>query len=337
MTPEEKARERIDELLARCGWAVQDFADMNAYAQLGVAVREFPLKTGAADYMLYADGQAIGVVEAKPEGHTLTGVETQSGKYTEGLPKNLPAHSLPLPFAYESTGTVTQFTNLLEADARSREVFAFHRPEELLRLVGLDAQVRTRLRGLPPLEEGKLWKVQAEAVRGLEKSLAENRPRSLIQVATGSGKTHTAVNACYRLARYAGARRILFLVDRNNLGKQTLNEFQQFDTPGGLKFTDEYTVTHLKKNTIPESSKVVITTIQRLFSMLKGDEDCPEENEDGSMYEAEGALPKSRSMSNTTRSCPSRRSTSSSWTSATAAFTTCGGRSSTTSTRSSSA
>ncbi|MBA4189519.1 MAG: restriction endonuclease subunit R [Planctomycetaceae bacterium] len=292
MTPEQKAREEIDHLLAQAGWEVQDFADMNSYASLGVAVREFQLKTGPADYLLYADGKAIGVVEAKPEGHTLTGVETQSAKYTEGLPKNLPAHHLPLPFAYESTGTVTQFTNFLEQDARSREVFAFHKPEELLRLVGLEAQVRSRLKCLPELEQGKMWVVQSDAIRSLEKSLADNRPRALIQMATGSGKTFTAVNACYRLAKFGGAKRILFLVDRNNLGKQTLNEFQQFVTPGGMKFTDEYTVTHLKKNGIPEASKVVITTIQRLYSMLLGQEDCPEENEDGSMYEAEGALPK---------------------------------------------
>lgn len=292
MTPEQKARQQIDLLLTQAGWVVQDYADMNLQAGLGVAVREFPLSTGAADYLLYADEKALGVVEAKPEGHTLKGVETQSAKYLDGLPKAVPAHALPLPFAYESTGVVTQFTNRLEPDAASREVFAFHQPQELLRLVGLDAQVRTRLRQMPPLEQGKLWSVQADAIRGLEKSLSENRPRSLIQMATGSGKTFTAVNACYRLAKYAGAKRILFLVDRTNLGRQTLTEFQQFATPSGFKFTDEYTVTHLRKNAIPVAAKVVITTIQRLFSMLKGDDDYLEENEEGSLYEAEGALPK---------------------------------------------
>src|SRR6478752_7426842 len=134
MTPEEKSRQRIDELLAQAGWVVQDYADMNSYASLGVAVREFPLKTGEADYMLYADGKAVGVVEAKPEGHTLTGVETQSAKYTTGFPDHLPRWALPLPFAYESTGAVTQFTSALDPDPRSREIFSFHRPEELIRL-----------------------------------------------------------------------------------------------------------------------------------------------------------------------------------------------------------
>jgi type I restriction enzyme R subunit len=293
MTPEQKARQQIDRQLEQDGWIVQDYGQMNIMAGLGVAVREFPLTTGDADYMLYADAKAIGVVEAKPKGHTLTGVETQSGKYLDGLPSGLPNHRLPLPFAYESTGEVTQFTNTLEADARSRVVFTFHRPEELIRLAKLDNQVRTRLREMPPLDTGRLWRVQIESIQNLETSLADNRPRALIQMATGAGKTYTAVNFCYRLIKYADAKRILFLVDRNNLGKQTLNEFQQFVSPvNGYKFTEEYTVQHLKKNTIAPASKVCITTIQRLYSMLKGEEEFLEENEEGSLFETESSLTK---------------------------------------------
>src|SRR5438105_15250910 len=125
MTPQDKARQRIDAQPAACGWAVQDYADMDLSAGRGVAVREFPLTTGEADYLLYADGRAIGVVEAKPEGHALAGVEPQSGKYADGLPRGVPNYRLPLPFAYESTGTETRFTNILEPDARSRLVFTF--------------------------------------------------------------------------------------------------------------------------------------------------------------------------------------------------------------------
>lgn len=113
MTPEQLSRKQIDRQLEASGWLVQDYRQMNISAGVGVAVREFPLTTGDADYMLYVDCKAIGVVEAKPKGHTLTGVETQSGKYLEGLPKTLPHYRLPLPFAYESTGEVTQFTNTL--------------------------------------------------------------------------------------------------------------------------------------------------------------------------------------------------------------------------------
>ncbi len=264
---------------------------MHITAGLGVAVREFPLTTGYADYMLYADSKAIGVVEAKPEGFGLMGVAEQSANYSVGLPSLLPNWEVPLPFAYESTGAECRFTNRKEPEARSRLVFTFHRPEELIRLVELDKQVRRLLKELPELNTGKLWKVQIESINNLETSLAANRPRALIQMATGSGKTFTAVNFCYRLIKYAEAKRILFLVDRNNLGNQTLNEFQQFVSPvNGYKFTEEYTVQHLKKNTIAPASKVCITTIQRLYSMLKGEDDFKEENEEGSLFETESSL-----------------------------------------------
>jgi len=289
-TPEELARQSIDRQLAAAGWDVQDYEDLNLAAARGIAVREFPLKTGEADYLLYADAKAIGVVEAKPEGHTLTGVETQSTKYTQGFPANLPRWGDPLPVAYESTGVVTQFTSKLDPDSRSREVFTFHRPEELIRLAELDEQLRAKLRHMAPLEPGALWEKQITAIKKLEGSLADNRPRSLIQMVMGAGKTFTACNIAYRLIKFAGAKRILFLVDRNNLGKQTLNEFQQFASPyNQYKFTEEFGVQHLKKNAIDPAAKVVITTIQRLYSILKGEEEFEEGNEESSMFEAAAA------------------------------------------------
>lgn len=292
MPPEDQARQEIDAQLAAAGWEVQDHRSMNLSAP-AVAVREFPLVTGFADYMLYLDGKAVGVVEAKAVGHTLTGVEIQSEKYTTGLPDRIPAWSQPLPFAYESTGAETQFTNTLEPEFRSRLVFTFHRPEELRRLATLDEQLRLRLRHMPPMEPGRLWPVQHQAVRSLEASLARNRPRALIQMATGSGKTFTACAACYRLIKHAGAKRILFLVDRNNLGRQTLNEFQRFQSPGSpWAFTEEYNVQHLRRNTLDPACKVVITTIQRLYSILKGEEEFDEANEDGSLFEAGSPLPR---------------------------------------------
>ncbi|QDU44302.1 Type I restriction enzyme R protein [Symmachiella dynata] len=288
MTPEEKARKHIDHQLAQCGWIVQHRDEMNIMAGLGVAVREFPLKTGFADYLLYVDGRVAGVVEAKPEGHTLSGVEVQSAKYNAGLPDNLPHYHLPLPFAYESTGKLTQFTNSLEPYARSRDLFTFHQPAELQRLVELEGQLRGNLREMPVLNTEGLWKLKIETLTNLEKSLAENRPRSLIQMATGSGKTLTAVVASYRLIKFAKANRILFLVDRNNLGKQTLNEYQQYVSPyNGYKFTEEFNVQHLRKNLIDPASKVCITTIQRLYSMLSGEDEYLEENEESSLFESE--------------------------------------------------
>jgi type I restriction enzyme R subunit len=263
---------------------------MNLSASRGIAVREFPLNTGFADYLLYADGKAIGVVEAKKQGHGVIGAEQQSAKYREGLPAGIPNWGNPLPFAYETTGAVTRFTNCLEVNARSREVFTFHRPEELIRLAGLDQQVRTRLALSQPPIEGRLWDVQRETIENLERSLAENRPRSLIRMATGSGKTFTAVNACYRLIRNAGAKRILFLCDRNNLCNQTLNEFQKYQSPyTGYKFVEEYEVQHLKGKSISPSSKVCISTIQRVFSILANRE-LDDTGEDLSAFELDPSL-----------------------------------------------
>jgi len=291
--PEDRAREVIDRQLEACGWAVQDRASMNIHAAPGVAVREFPVvkpdgKRGSVDYLLYADAQAIGVVEAKPATHSLSGVEGQARNYAYGLDAEVPSHRLPLPFHYLSKGTETQFINDLDPDPRSRRVFAFHRPGELVRLVGLDAQLRERLQHMPPLTEGKLWTVQIDAIRNLESSLAANRPRALVQMATGSGKTFTAASLCYRLLRFADARRILFMVDRNNLGRQTLNEFQQYVSSYGkhYNFTEEYAVQRLARNTVDPASKVCISTIQRLYSILQGEE-LEEENEETSWFELE--------------------------------------------------
>jgi len=297
MKPEDKARDEIDRQLIECGWLVQSKDEMNIYAGLGVAIREFQLISGFVDYLLYVDGRAIGVIEAKPEGHTLSGVETQSKKYVEGLPEDVPYHTMPLPFAYESTGTETKFTNGLNPEPRSRLVFTFHRPEELQRLVELKVQLRSGMRGLPPLKTEGLWAIQVEAIKNLELSLADNRPRSLIQMATGSGKTFTACLFCYRLIKHAGAKRILFLVDRNNLAKQTLNEFQRFQSPDSkYKFAEEYVVQRLTKNTIDPASKVCITTIQRLYSMLKGEEEYEEENEETSLFESDSPLAPKEAM-----------------------------------------
>ena len=291
--PEDAARAEIDAALESAGWQVQDRREMNVDASRGVAVREFPLRTGfgSADYMLYVDGSAVGVIEAKKAGVTLTGVEVQAEKYSVGLPDGVPALVRPLPFLYQSTGVETFFTNRLDAEPRSRRVFHFHRPDALgvwaaaeptwFPEVGgkpdprslLPAGLRTRLQTLPSLEAGNLWPAQRRAVRNLEVSLRENRPRALIQMATGSGKTFTAITAIYRLIKFGDARCVLFLVDRDNLGKQAQKEFETYVTPDdGRKFTELYNVQRLSSNKIGDASRVVITTIQRLYSMLQGEE-----------------------------------------------------------------
>ncbi len=301
--PEQIARERIDALLTSAGWQVQDPASACITGARGVAVREFPLLAGhgTADYLLYVDGRAAGVVEAKKWGHTLSGVEIQSDKYTDGLPPFLPAWARPLPFAYQSTGVETRFTNSLDPQPRARPVFAFHRPEHLAELLDIawgdvaepldkvaeaapayTGRPRTfldRLRDMPPLAD-RLWPPKPRAIANIEQSLRDNRQRALVQMATGSGKTLLAIVMAYRLLKFARARRILFLVDRGNLGDQTLKEFQQYVSPyNNFKFSEEYIVQRLSSNTLDTTARVCICTIQRMYSMLRGRELPPEDDE----------------------------------------------------------
>jgi type I restriction enzyme, R subunit len=344
LSPEDKARVEIDKMLERAGWAVQDTRSVNLAAGRGVAVREFILKPphGRADYLLFVDREAVGVIEAKPEGATLTGVEWQSAKYLHGLPDGITsALEGALPFAYQSTGVETRFTNTLDPEARSRQIFWFHRPGTLadwireVRDDPLAPTLRHRLTKMPPPDLAGLWPPKDVAVRNLERSLAENRPRALIQMATGSGKTLLAAFVSYRLIRDAGARRVLFLVDRANLGRQTLKEFQAFTVPNvNRKFTELYNVQHLSSNVIDPVARVTITTIQRLYSILKGEAELDPEFDEHSAYDL---LPDEPVPVPTTLACRSRRSTSSSSTNATARSTASGGRCSTTSTPSSSA
>jgi len=280
-SPEARARLNIDQRLNDTGWIVQSREDVNLTAGRGVAIREFPMKPGfgEADYLLYVDAQAVGVVEAKKEGSTLTGFETQTTKYSEGLPDSLPAPRRPLPFCYQTTGVETRFTNLLEPDAASRNVFSFHRPETLAEWLNDElsvpgSTVKGRIRQMPALAEEGLRPAQIKAIKHLEMSLGQGKRRALIQMASGGGKTFTACNFIYRLIKYAGARRILFLVDRSNLGRQTLKEFQNFRTPEEQRlFTELYNVQRLQCNKLDEVSKVCISTIQRLYSMLQGQEE----------------------------------------------------------------
>jgi type I restriction enzyme R subunit len=286
MKPEEEARKKIDQLLEAAGWKIQNIDELNLGASLGGAVREFPLKSGHADYLLLVNRNAVGVIEAKPEGTTLSGVAEQSETYLSSIPENLPHIQEPLPFAYESTGTETFFRDLRDPNPCSRRIFAFHKPETLSEWLSQKDTLRARLKSLPPLGVKGLRNCQVEAIQNLENSFAEAKPRALLQMASGGGKTFAAVSFIYRLIKFANARRVLFLVDRSNLGRQTRNEFLQYITPDdGRKFTELYNIQHLTSNTLDSGSKVCITTIQRLYSMLKGEKEFDPELEEQSVFQ----------------------------------------------------
>jgi type I restriction enzyme R subunit len=282
LSAEDRARVHIDEKLRASGWVVQDANHVNLAAGRGVAVREFVLRPphGRADYLLFVDRRPVGAIEAKPEGDTLTEVELQTSRYTDGLPDGVEPQVLPLPFRYESTGIETRFTNAGEPIPRSRRVFDgyFHRPETLAAWIEQVAATleagtfRTRIDRLPPIDDSNLWSAQHEAVHNLEASLRANRQRALIQMATGSGKTYTAATLAYRLIEFADAKRILFLVDRSNLGRQARGEFQRFDIPGtSRKFTEVFNIQHVLGGSLDPVSRVCISTVQRMYSILKGE------------------------------------------------------------------
>ncbi|WP_407355491.1 DEAD/DEAH box helicase family protein [Methanolobus sp. WCC5] len=277
--PEQKARDRIDENLNNSGWKVQKMDDIDWSASCGIAVREYRTDVGPADYVLFVDKDPVGVIEAKKEeeGHKLTVVEEQSAEYASSKLKYL--NNDRLPFVYESNGELTRFTDYRDPKPRSRPVFSFHRPETFRTWLKKERSLRERLLDIPGLGTKGLRDCQVKAIMNLENSFKDNRPRALIQMATGSGKTYTAITFIYRLLKYADAKKVLFLVDTRNLGEQAEQEFMAYvPNDDNRKFTELYNVQRLRSNYIASDSQVCISTIQRFYSILK-DEELDEETE----------------------------------------------------------
>ena len=289
--PEAKARhELINPKLKVAGWEIQHYKTANIHSSKGVAVEFFQIGARKeADYVLFVNGSAVGIIEARKEGESLIGKEPQTSGYAKNFPEEFQSVDLPLPFVYESSGSETRFTNLWDPKPRSREVFNFHTPETFEEWIEKGKNtLRKNMTKKVAIENKKLWLVQKTAIENVEESLAKGKPRALIQMATGSGKTFTAVNLCYRLVKNVKAKRILFLVDRGNLGIQTETEFQNFEVPiDGRKFIELYNVHRLTDNHIKDSDKVCISTIQRVYSMLKGESKFDPEQEQKSGFEGE--------------------------------------------------
>jgi type I restriction enzyme, R subunit len=280
--PEQIARDQIDTMLEEAGWVVQGFKQKNLAAGRGVAIREYVTDTGPADYILFVNKQPVGVIEAKrqEEGVRLTTVEVQSEEYASAKLKYF--NNQKLDFAYESTGEVTRFTDYRDPKPRSREEFTFHRPETFELWLRETKTLRSRVHDIPALQPDGLRDCQVTAITNLEKSFRENRPKALVQMATGSGKTFTAITSIYRLLKFAKAKRVLFLVNTRNLGEQAEQEFKRYQPQDDNRlFPELYGVTRLNSSFIPPDSQVYISTIQRLYSILKGtDLDERDEEED---------------------------------------------------------
>ncbi len=293
--PEQIARDHIDAQLLDCGWVLQSKKNINLAAGLGVAVREYLTDVGPADYVLFVDKKPVGLIEAKKEeeGYQLIKVEDQSTEYANAKLKFL--DNEPLRFVYESTGTLTRFTDYHDPKPRSREIFSFHRPETFQEFLKADAPLRARLNDIPALPEMGLRDCQVLAINNLEQSFKDARPKALIQMATGAGKTFTAITFIYRLLKYAKAKRILFLVDTKNLGEQAEQEFMAYlPNDDNRKFTELYSATRLKSSFIPTDNQVYISTIQRMYAILKGtelDDSAEEENPNESAFKTKEPLP----------------------------------------------
>lgn len=270
--PEQIARDKIDAQLRASGWAVQSKAAYNPNEGIGQAVREYPTDTGPADYVLFVDRKPVGVIEAKKEtlGYNITPAEDQTAGYAAAKLKWV-KNGESLPFLYQATSVLTRFTDQRDPKPRSREVFTFHRPETLRECLAAGSSLRSRLKDdLPPLDPTALRACQVTAITNLDTSFAAARPRALIQMATGSGKTFTAITFIYRLLKFAKAKRILFLVDTRNLGEQAEQEFMAYSpNDDARKFTELYSVQRLRSSAVPKDAQVCISTIQRMYSILQ--------------------------------------------------------------------
>ena len=274
MQPEEQARLVIDGKLEQSGWTIQDMSKLNLTASLGVAVREFPTSTGPVDYALFVEGKPVGVIEAKKTelGEKITTVEEQSSRYANSTFKWV-QQDYEIRFAYEATDKLIRFTDYKDVKYRSRTVFSFFRPETLKRLLSAPDTIRNNMKHFPTLDGTGFRKCQIKAINNLDTSFAENRPKALVQMATGAGKTFTAITAAYRLLKYGKMKRILFLVDTKSLGEQAEREFLAY-TPNDdpRNFSQLYGVRRLKDSYIPEDIQSCVSTIQRMYSILKGEE-----------------------------------------------------------------
>lgn len=292
LLPEEKARVKIDSWLTEVGWTVvsrDEFTDaINAQA-----VKEnLMLGNLEADYMLFLAGKAIAVVEAKRAENSLgDDVKQQAENYTKILPPENQYWFNPIPFVFISNGETMLFKDMREPESEYINLDKMYSPKELVERAGINDDF-AMLPAVPPAREGFLRECQHEAITNVELSFKRGVNRCLLDLATGSGKTFTACMLSYRAISYTPAQRILYLVDRNNLGKQTEDEFKSFKlTETGQTFTSIYSVIRLKKAEEAKNANVCISTIQRLFAVLTGqnftdeDDDTDDQNEEETFFD----------------------------------------------------
>ena len=297
MKPEEKARVIIDRMFEEAGWKVVD-RDKYAPNMTAVAIKEgLMVGNREADYLLFLNGKAVGVLEAKRIETDINSdiVQEQARLYTRSCPKWCQAWfpNIPLPLAYVANSRDLMFYDIRKSNSEFEYCKKIHTPKEVKKLLSLEDDYV----GLPTLSPKGLRACQYEAITQLEQSFRNGENRALMVLATGAGKTYTACLAAYRMLAFTPMKRILFLVDRNNLGKQAETEFGTFRlTENGDPFNTIFTVNRLKSSSVLTDSNVVISTIQRLFSLLKGDEITDNDEDDEEIEDKEIMLPENPNL-----------------------------------------
>lgn len=276
MLPEEKARIKIDKQLTDAGW---DIVARDEYIPFNASAVKEALMQGnkESDYLLFVDDKAIAVVEAKAEDNSLGDIVAQQAEWYSKNPQGWVGlwFANQIPFVYLANGNKIYFKNMLESDSEYVELSEMHSPKKMLQMIGKKSEYGA----LPRIEKKGLRDCQYEAEVKLEASLKAGRKKALAILATGSGKTYLACLASYRLLNYTPTKRVLFLVDRNNLARQTETEFSLFERTEKQKPMNElYQINRLTK---PENIQgdIIISTIQKLFAVLTG-QTITEDDED---------------------------------------------------------
>lgn len=274
MKPEEEARRNIDQALESQGWQETDKVSGTGY------VEEHPTESGPVDYALVLNGELVGVIEAKKQESESYAALTQAERYAESIQTGGDYGSrnqYGVPLVYASNGTSTNLRDLREHAPEEREVRTFLDPEGTRQLLSKDYEGAFDWLAENPVSETHsfLWDNQLEAISGnqnetgVEQAFRQGKRKALVQMATGTGKTWMAAAEIHRMLKSGAASRVLFLVDRTNLGKQTRREFENFDVGNDMKLGEVYSVERAEGGEYPEHADIVVSTLQGMYSLLE--------------------------------------------------------------------
>ncbi|WP_406478356.1 DEAD/DEAH box helicase family protein [Streptomyces platensis] len=317
--------DKIEQTLRGAGWRVCAPHERDLKPDATAVRTAHPDLGGLRIYLLHVDRDLSGLVVAGGDTADPDEMLAEAGRLAAPIAAQHHRRTWqerPLPFLYGTNGHIWNFLNTLDAEhldgtpaadapqggARSRNVFAPAQPATIARwkrnavYYPITPSLRARLRRLPGVHldpQRQLYDAQRRAIEGLETSLAADRSRALIQMATGAGKTYTVVQASHRLLKHAGAHRVLFLVDRYNLGEQAFLEYHGFQPTGSRKpLHEDFPLKHLSggKSGLADSDKIVISTVQRLWCMLTGRTPPAPGSEEAQSFEGGGTAGLGRSL-----------------------------------------